>query len=272
MADAKNTPFSSGFFTILQNASPVRQQLMALENKFCCHFFPRHRANCHESHSNSGSKTALLRHEMKNETPLLTVPSRSSLKKHAFYGILAMVSLLALGMTQSARANLVTNGDFETGDFTGWTQSGNTGFTGVSGTFAGVPPHGGANQAFFGPVGSHGFITQDVATTAGGSYVIEFSLHNFGGTPSYFSVNWDGASIYSVTDSVGFDYATFSVIVFASSALTALQFEFQQDPSYFLLDDISVNRAGSVPDAGSTLPLLGFALAGLGILRRKLRC
>jgi VPDSG-CTERM motif len=30
--------------------------------------------------------------------------------------------------------------------------------------------------------------------------------------------------------------------------------------------------ATGTPDAGSTLPLLGFALAGLGILRRKLRC
>jgi hypothetical protein len=28
----------------------------------------------------------------------------------------------------------------------------------------------------------------------------------------------------------------------------------------------------AVPDAGSTFSLLGFALAGLGILRRKLSC
>jgi len=30
-------------------------------------------------------------------------------RKHAFYGILALVSLLGLGITQSARANLITN-------------------------------------------------------------------------------------------------------------------------------------------------------------------
>ena len=42
-------------------------------------------------------------------------------RKHVFYGILALVSLLGLGITQSARANLITNGGFETGDFSGWT-------------------------------------------------------------------------------------------------------------------------------------------------------
>jgi hypothetical protein len=30
-----------------------------------------------------------------------------------FYGILALVSLLGMGITQSARANLITNGHFE---------------------------------------------------------------------------------------------------------------------------------------------------------------
>ncbi len=61
--------FSSGFLTVLQKTSPATQQPMGLENRFDCHsslqqkqirlpFFPATEANCHESHSNSGSETA----------------------------------------------------------------------------------------------------------------------------------------------------------------------------------------------------------------------
>ena len=36
-------------------------------------------------------------------------------------------------------------------------------------------------------------------------------------------------------------------------------------------DDVSINPAG-VPDGGSTVSLLGCALLGVTVLRRKLRC
>ena len=57
--------------------------------------------------------------------------------------------------------------------------------------------------------------------------------------------------------------------------MTALEFQSSiiglPGSAALLLDDVSVTPAG-VPDAGSTLPLLGFASLGLVALRRKLRC
>jgi len=56
------------------------------------------------------------------------------------------------------------------------------------------------------------------------------------------------------------------------SPATQLQFQFSSIfGNVFYLDDISVTTAG-VPDAGSTVSLLGLALFGVAVLRRKLRC
>src|SRR5262245_60755082 len=95
----------------------------------------------------------------------------------------AVLAGLCVAAAGFASAQVVVNGGFETGDFTGWTQFGNTGFTGVqAGPFGGINPHGGQFHAFFGPVGSTGGISQVVpGTVLGGNYVLDFWLHNFGG-------------------------------------------------------------------------------------------
>ena len=116
-------------------------------------------------------------------------------RKHVFYGILALVSLLGLGITQSARANLITNGGFETGDFSGWTVRGRD--NDVVGSVPFIPPHSGNFQALFG-VGSNS-ITQNVATKPGSSYVIDFWLAAkiFNQVEGAFFVSWGDLTVVS---------------------------------------------------------------------------
>jgi hypothetical protein len=184
--------------------------------------------------------------------------------------------VLALGLAQTASANLVTNGDFETGDFTGWSQFDNTGFTGVTGNFGGVNPVSGSFQAFFGPVGSTGGILQNLTTVAGQAYTIDLWVHNFGGDGTHFGVTWEGNDLGTPTFPLinvgGFEYTHFSFTAVATDASSQLAIVTQQNPSYWLVDDVSVNaaRTNNVPDSASTFGMIGLAMLGLVAVRRRL--
>lgn len=174
---------------------------------------------------------------------------------------ISLVVLAALALfTRPAAANLVTNGSFETGNFTGWSTSGNLGFTGVMGEFSGVLPTDGSYQAYFGPIGSVGGITQTIATTPGATYAFSFDLANLGGGPSFVDATFGGTTVLSLTDPSAFQYTTHLFYVVASGDTTAVTFQFRQDPSFFLLDDVSLEQTGA-PEPGS-LFLLGLGLAG----------
>src|SRR5262245_55999899 len=142
--------------------------------------------------------------------------------------LLAMLSACLLPAS-AVRASLVINGGFETGDFTGWTQFGNTGFTGVQGSFAGVSPHEGSFQAFFGPVGSIGGISQTLSVIPGNTYDIDYWVHNFGGTPSEMSVMWGGDTLVDLVDPGAFPYTHYHHTVVAGGP--SIEFGFQQNPS-----------------------------------------
>jgi hypothetical protein len=183
----------------------------------------------------------------------------------------AMVAALGLvvGISGPAHAaELVTNGSFETGDFTGWTLSGNTGFTGVEcpgAPFAG--PGDGNCDAFLGPVGSDGTLSQILNTVPGQFYVIRFDFQADGGTPSDFSAVWDAQPpLFSRTNPPAGPYQVLSFVALATTPTTTLAFNFRDDPGFLKLDSVSV----AAPEPGS-LALLGIGMAGLLLWRRKAR-
>ena len=132
--------------------------------------------------------------------------------------------------------NMLVNCGFETGDFTGWSRSGDPGSTGIDASSA----HSGSFGLDIGPVGGLGFIAQNLATKSGASYSLCYWLANVGGTPNHFQVSWGGAIIRDDTNLGVFPYEQSCVSVVAPSDSTELKFGFLQAPSYFHFDDVSV--------------------------------
>lgn len=183
------------------------------------------------------------------------------------FSVVALVALFA----HSANANLVVNGDFETGDFTGWTQSGDFTYSSVGGgVYARSGVYGGQfgavedifGSGFGGPVS----ISQTLSTIAGDGYHISFWLRKddtMGGTAAF---SWEVDGVQQADPLAGessFEYQQYFADVVATSDATVIRFTFLHDPAYYGLDDIRV-----VPEPGA-LWLLAVALAAAGGIRRS---
>ena len=184
-------------------------------------------------------------------------------------GALALVSLQAHAIVVG---NLVQNSGFETGDFTGWAQSGNTGATFVgTGSYA----HSGTYGAALGPVGSDGYLSQNLSTVIGDVYDITFWHFGYNGTTNDFTATFGSTVLLSYLNDTAqpSTYTEYSYAVTATSASTVLQFEFRNDPSYQGLDDVSVMDAGAntAPDAGPGLALTAITLLGVCFGCQKMR-
>src|SRR5438874_1567191 len=139
--------------------------------------------------------------------------------------LFVLTAVAAFSVAHPASANLITNGGFETGDFTGWTRRGER--SDVFGSFNGIAPHSGNFQAAL--HGSPQFdlqaIAQTLATTSGQSYIIDFWLANTV-PPEFelnsFAVRWCGLVILDLSNESAFPYKEYTFNVTATSASTAL--------------------------------------------------
>src|ERR1019366_6408898 len=138
--------------------------------------------------------------------------------------------------------NLLTNGSFETGDFTGWTQGGNTGDTSVvSGPYYRYSgAQAGAFYAVLGPVGSPGSLRQRISTIPGQPYHVCFWLNAVGDNPSFFNGYWDTPQFVSLTNPLTRGWTRYVYGPFTGTGNDTLMFTFRDAPGWIALDNVSV--------------------------------
>jgi len=176
--------------------------------------------------------------------------------------LIGALAALAAGSADAA-TNLLTNGVFETGDFTGWSLTGYTGFAGVSGNFGGVAPQEGAFQYFNGAVGSEGYLSQAFSDVAGAAYTVTgWAASPFGG--GYFNLLLDSVSFGAASSGQAYTEYSGNFVGSGSDTLTIVS---QNGPSYNLFDNFSVSTVIPEPTTWATM-LLGFGLCG-AVLRRR---
>ena len=147
-----------------------------------------------------------------------------------------------IAVTVNEPQNLLVNGGFETGNFSGWTLSGNTGFTGVANPPSGAQPLSGSYAAWLGPVGRSWISRRRYSHCCGDTLYDPLLAGVFGGKDNDFSVTWGGGSpLMSLVNEHPFGYTEYTfLMLWQIPQILVLEFNFRQDPSDSVLDNVSV--------------------------------
>jgi hypothetical protein len=140
--------------------------------------------------------------------------------------------------------NLIINGGFETGDLTGW----NAG----PGWIITQPAHSGNYAAGSGAVGTVTPLSQAITTVVGQQYTFSFWYSRVDGTPAEIHAYFGGQDVYDEVNTASHDYQFHTFTVTATSTSTIITFLGRNDPSFDLLDDVSVTPVGPAAALGGS--------------------
>jgi hypothetical protein len=178
----------------------------------------------------------------------------------------ALCALAFCNSSQLRADNLVTNPGFETGDFTGWTNS-DAGGLGVDYLVSNYTAHSGTYSAVFGPP-SGDTLSQTLTTTPGTTYTVDFFLAHIldsQGLGNSFSASFGSNALVTLSNVANGGFTEYSYSALATSGSTNLSFFFEDPAGAFALDDVSVSSAStsSTPEPATAtfaIPALAFAL------------
>lgn len=167
-----------------------------------------------------------------------------------------------------AHANLVTNGGFETREFSGWTQSGDTSFNSVLCAAGSSSVYSGNCAANIASLDVSGLEQTINFGSAGLKWDLSFALKADAADPfTSFTAMFGTQTLLSLTDVADGDYTVYHFSGVTTEDSMALAFNFVAASTFLGLDDVSVT-ASAVPEPATT-GLMAAGLASLLFLRRR---
>ena len=195
------------------------------------------------------------------------------------FSVIGLATLAGLCAALPAQANLITNGDFESGALSSWMSTGDVVIIHLPYFGLSEPTYGQYSAAFNGGnFAPNGVLYQTISTVAGISYIVAFNYvdnyYIYGISQSITASAQTGEgqirSSQSYTSSV--PTQPYSLNFTAISSTTTINFTDNPGNDTInhdgILDNVSVNIATAVPEP-SSLALLFFGAAGIVTMRRR---